>query len=111
MAKNYLGELEQMVLLAVLRLGKESFAVTVMRELDGEVGRKVSRGSLYKTLDRLREKGLVTWRTEAGPPERGGKPRRHFTVTAAGVAALRESREALLTLWDGVVGTLGGEEG
>jgi DNA-binding PadR family transcriptional regulator len=111
MAKNYVGELEQMVLLAVLRLGEGAFAVAVMRELDGEVGRKVSRGSLYKTLDRLREKGLVRWHTEAGPPVRGGKPRRLFAVTPAGVSALRESREALLTLWDGVVGTLGGEEG
>ena len=111
MAKNYLGELEQMILLAVLRLGKEAFAVAVMRELDGEVGRKVSRGSLYKALDRLREKGLVTWRTEDGTPERGGKPRRLFAVTPKGVTALRESRETLLTLWDGVVGALGGEEG
>ncbi|MEJ2204415.1 MAG: helix-turn-helix transcriptional regulator [Gemmatimonadota bacterium] len=110
MGKSYLGELEQMVLLAVLRLGEEAFAVAVMGELDREAGRKVSRGSLYKTLDRLREKGLVRWRTEDGTPERGGKPRRLFTVTPAGIEALRESREVLLNLWDGVLGTLGGEE-
>jgi DNA-binding PadR family transcriptional regulator len=111
MAKKYLGELEQMILLAVLRLGEEAFAVGIMGELDREVGRKVSRGSLYKTLDRLRQKGLVRWRIEDGTPERGGKPRRLFTVTPAGVAALEDSREALLNLWDGVLGTLGGEEG
>jgi len=107
MAKDYVGELEQMILLAVLRLEEEAYALSVMRELDRAVGRKVSRGALYKTLDRLREKGLVTWRTEDGTPERGGKPRRIFTVTTEGVEVLRESREALLTLWDGVVTTLG----
>lgn len=111
MAKSYLGELEQMVLLAVLRLDREAFAVAVMRELDGEVGRKVSRGSLYKTLDRLRDKGLVRWQTESGTPERGGKPRRLFSVTPAGVEALRASREALLTLWGGVEARLEGEAG
>jgi DNA-binding PadR family transcriptional regulator len=110
MPKNYLGELEQMVLLAVLRLGEQASAVAVMRELDRQVGRKVSRGSLYKTLDRLRVKGLALWRTESGTPERGGKPKRLFTVTPAGLDALRESRESLLTLWDGIAGALGGEK-
>ena len=110
MPKNYLGELEQMVLLAVLRLGEDASAVAVMRELDRQVGRKVSRGSLYKTLDRLREKRLADWRTETGTPERGGKPKRLFSVTTAGLEALRESRESLLTLWDGVIGALGGEQ-
>ena len=109
MARDYVGELEQMILLAVLRLEEEAYALSVMRELDKAVGREVSRGALYKTLDRLREKGLVTWRIEDGTPERGGKPRRIFTVTTEGVEALRESREALLTLWDGVVAALGGD--
>ena len=111
MAKPYLGDLEQMILLAVLRLGDQAFALSVMRELDREVGRKVSRGSLYKTLERLREKGLVAWSTEDGTPERGGRLRRMFSVTPAGVSALTESREALLTLWDGVAEVLGGERG
>jgi len=111
MGKTHLGELEQVILLAVLRLGEEAFAVAVMKELDREAGRKVSRGALYKTLDRLRDKGLVRWQTEDGTPERGGRPRRLFTVTPAGVAALRESRKVLLNLWDGVLGTLGGDEG
>jgi len=111
MAKPYLGDLEQMILLAVLRLGDRAFALAVMRELDREVGRKVSRGSLYKTLERLREKGMVAWRTEDGTPERGGRLRRVFSVTPDGVSALSESREALLTLWDGVVEVLGGEGG
>lgn len=110
MGKSYLGELEQMILLAVLRLGEGAYAVAVMNELDGQVGRKVSRGSLYKTLDRLREKDLVRWRTEDGTPERGGRARRLFAVTPGGIEALRESREVLLTLWDGVVGRLGGGE-
>ncbi len=111
MPKSYLGDLEQMILLAVMRLGDEAFALAVLRELDREVGRKVSRGSLYKTLERLREKGLVTWRTEDGTPERGGRPRRMFSVTPPGIMALTESREALLTLWHGLATALGGERG
>jgi len=104
MAPRFLGEFEQMVLLAILRLREDAFAVPVLRELDDRVGRSVSRGTLYKTLERLEGKGLVEWTTEDGTPERGGHPRRRFTVTAQGAKALHESRAALLKLWDGLEG-------
>ncbi len=104
---NYPGEFEQMVLLAVLRLGEEAFALAVLRELDRTVGRRVSRGALYKTLDRMETKGYVNWSVEATTPDRGGHPRRRFRVTPAGVAALRESRQALFRLWDGLDPVLG----
>ncbi len=104
---NYPGEFEQMVLLAVMRLGEGAFALAVLKELDRQTGRRVSRGSLYKTLDRMDAKGLVRWRTEEATPERGGHPRRLFDVTPRGVEMLRTSRKALFRLWDGLEPILG----
>ena len=96
-----------MVLLAVLRLGEEGFALAVLKELDRTVGRRVSRGALYKTLDRMETKGYVSWSVEVTTPDRGGHPRRRFRVTLSGVSALRESRQALFRLWDGLDPFLG----
>jgi DNA-binding PadR family transcriptional regulator len=104
-----MGEVEQWVLLAVLRLGEEAFALNVLRELDREAGHVVSRGSLYKTLERLEAKGFTAWETEEGSPARGGHPRRRFRVTPVGVEALREGRARLMNLWDGVEAVLEGE--
>jgi len=109
MTPRFLGEFEQMVLLAILRLEDRAFAVSVLRELDERAGRAVSRGTLYKTLDRMESKGLVGWEPEGGSPERGGHPRRRFSVTGRGVSALQESREAFLSLWDGLEAISGGE--
>jgi len=98
----FLGEFEQMVLLATLQAGDEAYALAVLRELDRRAGRRVDRGALYKTLDRLESKGLVAWSVEAATPERGGHRRRLFRVTREGVDALRASRHALFNLWDGL---------
>lgn len=106
MRKRPLGEVEHLVLLAVLRLGGEAFALAVLRELDRQAGHEVSRGTLYKTMERLAAKGLLTWDVEDGPPERGGHPRRRFTVTKAGLEELSEARSRLLNMWDGVAGLL-----
>ena len=103
----YPGEFEQMVLLSVLRLEEGAYALAVLRELDREVGRRVSRGALYKTLDRMEAKGLVEWQKEEATPDRGSHPRRLFRVTADGIAVLRASRNALLRLWDGLDPILG----
>jgi len=100
--EGYLGEFEQMLLLAAMRLGDDAYGVGLMNELESSVGRRVSRGSVYVTLDRLEEKGWVTSSLSESRPERGGRPRRVVTVTPEGVAQLRRSREALLILWDGV---------
>lgn len=96
------GELEQMILLAILRLDDEAFALSILRELDREAGRTLSRGALYKTLDRMESKGWVAWRREATGPDRGGHPRRRFAVTPAGIEVLRTSRDALERLWTGL---------
>ena len=99
---RFLGELEQVVLLAVLQAGQEAFAVAVLEELDRRAGRRLDRGALYKTLDRLEAKRFVRWTVEAATPERGGHRRRRFEVTSAGLRALRASQRALTHLWDGL---------
>ena len=107
MPPRFLGEFEQMVLLAILQLEEGANAVSILRELDARAGRSVSRGTLYKTLERMEVKGLVVWEAEEGPPERGGHPRRLFTVTGRGVRALQETREAFQKLWEGLEGAFG----
>jgi DNA-binding PadR family transcriptional regulator len=104
MTISYIGEFEQMVLLAVLQQGEEAYAIDVRKELDRSAGRSVSRGALYRTFDRLEAKGYVEWELEDGNriPERGGHPMRKFRVTEAGVEALRISRSALVKLWRGL---------
>lgn len=98
----FLGEFEQLVLLGLLRLGDEGYALPLREGLNEVAGRKVSRGALYRTLERMEQKEMVAWELEEGSPDRGGHVRRCYRVTEAGVAALRESRNALLDLWDGL---------
>jgi PadR family transcriptional regulator, regulatory protein PadR len=99
---TYLGEFEQHLLLAILRLGGQAYGLNIARELEATADRKVSRGALYATLDRLERKGLVRWKPEPGSQARRGLPRRAYAVTASGRAALAESRERLHKLWRGV---------
>jgi DNA-binding PadR family transcriptional regulator len=98
----YLGEFEQQVLLVVIRLGSEAFGPEIARELEARAGRRVSRGALYTTFDRLEDKGLIRWRTVPGTAARDGLPRRLYSATAAGVAAIRAAREVVRRLWDGL---------
>jgi DNA-binding PadR family transcriptional regulator len=97
-----LGELEQMVLLAVARLEDEAYAVAVRNEIHTQAHVNLSRGTIYVTLDRLEQKGFLASRFSDPTPERGGKARRCFTLKPAGVRALRESQRALASLWAGV---------
>ncbi|MBA2306090.1 MAG: helix-turn-helix transcriptional regulator [Acidobacteria bacterium] len=102
MPEIYLGEFEQIVLLAILRLGDEAYAIPVRAEIDARTGRDVARGALYTALERLGAKACVTSRMSDPLPERGGRSRRYYTVTPAGLRALGASRAALLALWNGV---------
>lgn len=96
-----------MVLLAVLRLGARASGPAVRRELDRCAGRTPSRGALYQTFDRLEAKGLLSWTLEADSEKRrDGHPLRRFEVSPSGLRALRDSRAALLNLWQGVEGLL-----
>ena len=88
-----LGEFEQLVLLAILRLQAEAHGVGIGRALEEDAGRSVSRGALYTTLDRLESKGLVRWKIAPGGDERARLPRRAYTVTARGLAAIRSAHQ------------------
>jgi PadR family transcriptional regulator PadR len=108
MGRNgYIGEFEQMLLLAVLRLENDAYGARLMEELETTIGRRVSRGSVYVTLDRLEDKGWLTSEMSGARPERGGRPRRIVSVTPEGLEQLRRSRAALVTLWEGLEEALG----
>lgn len=102
----YLGEFEQLVLLSVLRVGQgEASAASgaaIARELEEQAGRRVSRGALYTTLDRLEAKGLLRWKIATGGPERGTLPRRAYAVTPRGMEAVRDSQRTLQRMWRGL---------
>lgn len=102
MSQDFLGEFEQMVLLAILRLGDEAYGLAVRAELEEVAGRRPSSGSLYTTLDRLEQKGLLSSRPGAPGGNRGGRRRRYLEVTPEGQAQLQEARHRLLALWDGL---------
>ena len=97
-----LGEFEQLVLLAVLRLKDDAYAVPIRQEIEDRTKRSAARGAVYITLDRLEEKGYLKSRLGEGSPERGGRPRRYYTVCPAGVRALEQSWTALRNMWAGM---------
>jgi DNA-binding PadR family transcriptional regulator len=99
---EFLGEFEQVVLLAVARLQQEGYGVSISQEIERCTGREVTVGSVYATLDRLEAKGMVrSWEGES-TPRRGGRARRHFAIEARGVEALEAARGMMERLWDGV---------
>lgn len=102
-----LGEFEQLVLLAILQLEDGANAMAIRERLVAATGRRVTRGALYATLDRLEAKGCVTWEVEAVTPARGGIPRRRFGVTKDGVGSLRRAYGAVQTLARGLEQLLG----
>lgn len=99
---SFLGEFEQVVLLAVVRLKKEGYGLSIRREIEGRTGREVSIGAVYATLERLQTKGLLTsWDGEA-TPVRGGRSRRHYALLLEGAQALRLSRAMMDRMWEDV---------
>jgi DNA-binding PadR family transcriptional regulator len=106
MGRQILGELEQMVLMAVLRLD-DPYPVSVRDEINARAGVDLSRGTIYVTLHRLERRGLVTSRLGDPTPARGGKAKRVFEVTATGRRALRASRAALRRLGEGLESKIG----
>lgn len=97
-----LAELEELVLLAVVRSEGEAYGAVLRRELSERAGREVSVSTVYVTLVRLERKGLLASRRGAPTAERGGKAKRLFAATAEGVEALRATRAARDRMWDGV---------
>jgi len=97
--RSYLGEFELMILLAVIHLREEAYGVPISRELEAHRGRGVSVGSVYAALERLEGKGLVSSSLGDPTPERGGKAKRYFQVTRAGLRQVHETRRVLSKLW------------
>jgi len=98
-----LGEFELLVLLSILRHPDVPYANRVRDDLEANAGRSVTRGALYRTIDRLTEKRFLEWELEPSEvPDRGGHPMRRLIVTAAGLAAVRDTRDVLATFFDGL---------
>jgi DNA-binding PadR family transcriptional regulator len=100
--REHLGEFEQIVLLAILRVREDAYGVPIRLEIESRTGRSVTVGALYRTLDRLEEKGFVTSSFGDPMPARGGRSRRYFKVRPAGLRTLRASRDVLTAMWDGL---------
>ncbi len=98
-----LGEFEHIVLLAVLRLRDDAYGMRVRREIHERTGRDVAIGAVYATLERLAAKGLVTAAVSNPTPQRGGRAKRSFRLTGAGIEALRRTRADLDAMLDGIV--------
>jgi DNA-binding PadR family transcriptional regulator len=100
--RDTLGEFEQLLLLAIVRLGDEAYGVTIRREIEERTGRDVAIGALYTALDRLERKGFVRSVMSEPTAERGGRSKRHVRLKPAGATALKQSRERLARMWEGL---------
>ena len=106
---DYLGNFDLMLLLALLRLGDDAYGVTIAQVLEEQTGREVVVASVYATLDRLEERGLVASSLGDPTPERGGRAKRYFRITNAGLREVREAQHALVNLWKGLPQLKGGK--
>ena len=98
MGRDSIGELEHLILLAIAALGGDASALGIRRRLDDE-GRGITRGALYRSLDRLGEKALITWGIDEPDADRGGHARRLYSLSARGLDVVRERRATLERLW------------
>lgn len=100
--RDYLGEFEHIIVLALLRLEDRAYGVTVRQEIELRTKREVSIGAVYATLDRLEVKGYVKSHRGDPTPERGGRSKRFFRVTARGVGAVNRTQRALQSMTEGL---------
>ena len=108
MRSAQLTNFELMVLLAVLRVGESAYGVPIAREIEDTGKRPVVRAVVYAALDRLQQRGLVTSAMGDPTPERGGKAKRFYRVSAKGLKAVRDTQRALMALWSGIPELKGG---
>ena len=99
MGREALGEFEHLVLLAIARLGPEAYGVPIVDELERSTGRAVSRASVYVALKRLEGKGLIVSMLGEPTPERGGRAKRYFQISALAQRRLQEARATLMKMW------------
>jgi DNA-binding PadR family transcriptional regulator len=99
-----LGIFEQIILLAVLRVGEDAYGRSVLREVEQSLldNRTIAAGAVYTTLDRLEAKGLLSSRLGEGTAERGGRRRRFYRITSSGSQALNEAKSTLESLWSSI---------
>jgi DNA-binding PadR family transcriptional regulator len=102
MSRSSLGTLELAVLLAVVRLADGAYGLAVRQDLAERTGRELSVGAVYTTLQRLEDKGLLRSRATAPLPVRGGRSRRHYTLTGAGARAIRDAERQAASMWTGI---------
>jgi PadR family transcriptional regulator, regulatory protein PadR len=100
--RDYLGEFEHIMVLALLRLEDRAYGVSVRQEIEFRTKREVSIGAVYATLDRLESKGYVASHLGDPTPERGGRSKRFFRVTAKGVTAVNRTQRALQSMTEGL---------
>jgi DNA-binding PadR family transcriptional regulator len=94
-ARGGLGEFEHIVLLAIIRLARAGYGLTICEEIVARTGRRVAPGAVYTTLDRLERKGLVRSEVEQGTIERDNRPRRRYAMTKLGLGAVGDAQDAL----------------
>ena len=102
MSRESLGHFELLVLLALIRHGEEAYGVPIARAIEDSTGKPAILASVYNTLERHEEKGLVRSRFGEPRPERGGRAKRYFAATAAGLREVRAAKKALTVLWRGI---------
>ena len=99
---DYLGEFEQMVLLALVRLEDNAYGVSIRREIQGRTDRTVAIGAVYATLERLENKGYVASAMSRPAPVPGGRSKKFFRLSPSGESALKHSREMMRLMADGL---------
>jgi PadR family transcriptional regulator PadR len=99
---DVIGPFEQAVLLALIRLNKDAYGRAILNEVQVRLDRDVSAGAVYATLERLEAKGMASSKLAPGTAIRGGRARRYFVPTAAGIRALNDAKSATENLWQGV---------
>jgi DNA-binding PadR family transcriptional regulator len=102
MSRETLGHFELLVLLALLRIGDEAYGVPIATAITQSTGKPVILASVYNTLERLEEKGFVRSTIGAPTPERGGRAKRYYGITTAGMREVRAAKKALTSLWRGI---------
>ena len=99
MKRTYLGEFEELVLLTIAILGEQAYGVTITQQIEEQTGRIVDFSSVHTTLKRLEEKGFLHSHMGGATAERGGRRKRFFSITAAGIGALREIQQVRNRMW------------
>lgn len=99
---DVLGNFEQAILVALVRLGKDAYGRAILKEAQSRLQRELAAGAVYATLDRLEQKGLISSRLGSGTAVRAGRPRRYYAIEGAGIRALNDAKAAVEGIWQGL---------